>query len=337
MLVADNILEETRKIQGWNVPGMKKVHVKVAPSDEELYSLLDNTAIHVFSGINAYTIASKAFTIAVKKKLKVGVLLEPYNFIGVKGIYRRIKYRYLKYRYNDVIDFIAATGELGIKQYESVGFDIRKLFEWGYFVEPSKILINNKKEEKSVPKPSILFVGSIDDRKNIIPCIDTIKKIQGHIEIMTIVGDGPLKDILKAKIQRMSVFDYKGNLSNNEVKTLMFSHDILILPSKFDGWGAVVNEALHAGMRVVASENCGASVLLDGVMRGEKFYFREKNNFEVVLLKWIMKGSLDNDERMKIAEWANNNISGKSAADYFEKVVSYVYEDKSQRPSAPWR
>ena len=47
--------------------------------------------------------------------------------------------------------------------------------------------------------------------------------------------------------------------------------DLLVLPSLFDGWGAVVNEALQAGMRVLCSTACGAASLLDGRQRGGSF------------------------------------------------------------------
>jgi glycosyltransferase involved in cell wall biosynthesis len=254
----------------------------------------------------------------------------------LKGKIRWLKYHLLKIRYNNYIDFIAATGELGTLQYRNIGFDERKIFEWGYFVESSELSINKAINNEYLQYPSILFVGSIDDRKNIIPQINIIKKFEDRIRKMTIVGDGSLKVELKAKIQGYSIFDYKGNLPNNEVKKLMSSHDILILPSKFDGWGAVVNEALHAGMQVIASENCGASALLDGETRGEKFEFKGKNDFEQVLLKWINKGSLTQDERHRIANWSKNHISGKVVARYFEQIVDHVFTGNSERPSAPW-
>jgi len=337
VLVVEKDLEKERKEQGWSIPGLEKINIIVAPTEKQMIELLDETAIHVFSGIYAYPMVNKVFRYAVKKDLKIGVLLEPYKWIGVKGIIRWMKYHFLKLRYNNYINFIAATGELGVLQYSNIGFDKLKIYEWGYFVEFSELSINNEINKDDFQKPSILFVGSIDERKNIIPQIEIIKKFEDHIRIMTIVGDGPLKEELLTKIQGYSIFDYKGNLRNNEVKKLMSSHDILILPSKFDGWGAVVNEALHAGMRVIASENCGASVLLDGEVRGEKFQFKGENDFEKVLLKWIKKGSVSADEKVIISEWANKNISGKAAAKYFERIINYVYDDNSDRPIAPWK
>jgi len=39
--------------------------------------------------------------------------------------------------------------------------------------------------------------------------------------------------------------------------------DVVILPSRFDGWGAIVNEALEARVACIASDACGAASLLE--------------------------------------------------------------------------
>jgi glycosyltransferase involved in cell wall biosynthesis len=124
-------------------------------------------------------------------------------------------------------------------------------------------------------------------------------------------------------------------MSNEEIKGLMNKCDILILPSLFDGWGAVVNEALQAGMQVIASEHCGASILLDGEQRGEVFSFK-KDNFAEVLKKWIAKGPLKKSKRQEIANWSTTHISGQVAADYFISVVDYSLGKEKKRPIAPW-
>lgn len=336
-LVVETDIEEERKGQGWNIPGLEKINVVVAPTEKRIQELLDQSAIHVFSGIDAYSMVSKAFSLAVKKGLRTGLLMEPFKWIGFKGKLRWIKYYLLSIRFGKKIDFIAATGALGTLQYEKVGFDKSKIFEWGYFVEHSEQLADNDVQINNTGKPSVLFVGSIDERKNIIAQIEAINKLSNKIETMTIVGDGPLKEKLKSKIKDNPLFNYKGNLPNSEVKKIMYSHDILILPSKFDGWGAVVNEALHAGMRVIVSENCGAAVLLDGEVRGEQFYFDGVNDFELVLSKWLNKGELKYHERLAISEWAKDHISGKIAAEYFVDIINHVYTTESTSPVAPWK
>lgn len=94
----------------------------------------------------------------------------------------------------------------------------------------------------------------------------------------------------------------------------MQSHDLLILPSMYDGWGAVINEALQQGMRVLCSDRCGASCLLDGIHRGGTFSWNEKGSLERELRHWISKGPITQKERTGIASWAKTTISGQAPA-----------------------
>ena len=45
----------------------------------------------------------------------------------------------------------------------------------------------------------------------------------------------------------------------NDIPHLMSSADCLILPSRHDGWGAVVSEALMVGTPVICSDACGSA------------------------------------------------------------------------------
>ena len=48
----------------------------------------------------------------------------------------------------------------------------------------------------------------------------------------------------------------------------MAAADVLVLPSRFDGWGAVVNEALMVGTPVICSDRCGASDVIENGRNG---------------------------------------------------------------------
>lgn len=335
-LVAEQSLEKDRKSQGWCIPEMGNVKIVITPEIKQIYSLLENNAIHIFSGINAYPLVSKAFNLAVKKNLRIGVMLEPFEWSGYKGKLRWIKYLFLQHHYKLSINFILTTGSKGYLQYKSIGFREKDIFEWGYFIDSKNLLSQLSTKNKQTTKPSVLFVGRIDKNKNIDLLAKLINKHKNLIEKFTIIGDGPNNNRLQSYIEVLGYIDYKGILPNVEVQNIMNKHDLLILPSQYDGWGAVINEALHSGIQVIASENCGASVLLDGEMRGEKFYFNGKNDLETVLLKWLKKGPVSPMRRQEIKAWSSSHISGEAAAVYFTNIVDYVYGVETTKPIAPW-
>ncbi len=74
-----------------------------------------------------------------------------------------------------------------------------------------------------------------------------------------------LDTALKSKVH------FTGTISNTKVRSLMINYDILILPSRHDGWGAVVNEAIQNGLFVIASDTCGAKDLIHDELRGTIF------------------------------------------------------------------
>ena len=277
---------DSRKKQGWEVPKLANVKIIKKPTKEEVSFFFNINNTHIFSGINTYPFVYKFFKKAVISGFNVFTMLEPFRTDGFKGKLRYIKYFYLMQMYDSKIKGILATGRLGRSCYENVGFSKNKIFDWGYFVE-DKLDFSKKKYEINKFR-KIVFVGEISKRKNIIPLVKKILPLLSHNNQFSIIGDGVLLNKLQQLISNTQNVNYLGNLNNNEVVKLVSKHDLLILPSLFDGWGAVVNEALHTGTQVLTSESCGASVLLDGEKRGAVFSLK-KNNMEAVLKKWINK------------------------------------------------
>lgn len=338
LLIVEEEIENRRKLHGWSVPEINNIKIIVNPNERHIDKILvDNTnEFHFFSGLEIYPITTSALKKAVKFKMKnIGVLLEPFNQIGLKGFLRKIKYRFLIQKYRKHISILMPTGMLGRKCYENISFPKEKIFDWGYFTN-TIVNVKNANENQIRNKPDLLFVGSIDKRKNILEIVKLLKNKTHQYNKFFIAGCGELESELKETILGRNNIVFLGGLKNEEIKLLMAKCDILILPSLFDGWGAVVNEALQAGMQVIASENCGASVLLDGEQRGVVFSYAKKGNFEQVLAKWLEKEPLSLIKRKEIAKWSATHISGEVAASYFESVIKFNLGSELSRPVAPW-
>jgi glycosyltransferase involved in cell wall biosynthesis len=335
-LIVSHQLDDSRRKQGWTVPDLGKVNIIIAPDETAMRTILTTDAIHLFSGIDAFPFVYSNFKKEIKKGSTIGVILEPFDDNGFLGLIRKFKYILLRIRYGSSINFILTTGEKGRICYESVGFKKENIFDWGYFVENNKGLNKSNLNQKTRYKTSVLYVGEININKNVLSLIDKCKDILSEEDQLCIVGDGPLSIQLRDMIYGYKTISYLGNIPNDKVIQLMQSYDLLVLPSLYDGWGAVVNEALQAGMQVLASENCGASILLDGEDRGEVFSFTGKNDFDQVLAKWLEKEPLSIEKRMEIANWSAEHISGEVAASYFEAVINFTLGNELARPIAPW-
>jgi glycosyltransferase involved in cell wall biosynthesis len=332
VLIVPEELDETRVSQGWLIPDFGKTHIVINPNDGVLNQYLSQKdAIHVFTGIDSFKLPAKAFKIAVKNKLKIGVMMEPFNWLGWKGKVRFLKYLILKLKYNRKIDFILAIGNRGRWCYEKTGFSKTKIFDWAYSTEKQETI----QIRSTSHIPTILFIGSIDKRKNILALIDACFSITEKSFIFNIIGNGPLENELKNRIEKVNNICYWGFVPNIQIAHYIENADVLILPSIFDGWGAVVNEALMCGTPVITSDNCGASVLLDNKKRGSIFSIK-KNNLQETMVDFLKQLPYSLVDRHEIKKWAIQSISGEVVTNYFEQICEYCYGNSNVRPIAPW-
>lgn len=336
-LVVEQIFERERVSSGWSVPRMGATSIIESPTEQEIDELLSCKAdrIHIFTGMRAYPMVTHAFRIAVKRRLFIGLYMEPYDPTGWMGVLRKYVYRFLTWRYRNAISFVLATGNTGVQCYRDSGFSEQQVFEWGYFTEDFIITSANNQQRA---KFNLLYVGRFDENKRVLSLIEIISQVYPEIVNLTVIGDGPLRKQVEKWVEQSTSIFYMGVQPNEKVKQLMSNADMVILPSLYDGWGAVVNEALQSGCRVLCSTACGAAVLLDGKERGGTFDWNTPNDLLLQLKTWMKKGKITADERLEIQNWAKQNISGEAAVDYLEKIVHFCINKRiTEKPIAPWK
>lgn len=130
---------------------------------------------------------------------------------------------------------------------------------------------------------------------------------------------------------------YHGIVSNEEVRAAMLESDIAILPSKYDGWGAVVNEALQCGCQVLVSNCCGSSSIPKSCLKlGKAFDPYNKKDFILKLNELLRQGILSEKARMEIIKWSEQHIHPNIAAQYLIDVIDAVENKKPLPPNIFW-
>ena len=334
-LVVEREFDEVRKQSGWTNPYLGCKRVIIAPDRNTVLSLIKDTAdaIHVISGIEMTFQKYKLTQLITDLRYKVVCYLEPFKWIGLLGFARRLKYIRLRFKYGKLISVMLPTGLLGVNQYTKIGF--KNVYEWGYFTEQT--MNQNIPKSDSDSQPKLLFVGSLDERKNILSLIKLISNSDFRGIRLTIIGDGPLRNDVTILSSQNTNISYLGVKPNKEVKRIMSQHDILVLPSIFDGWGAVVNEALSSGMRVICSDRCGASTLLDKDWRGSVFNIKSSDDFSEKIKYQLEFGKQTGTLRERLVNWSHSNISGDAAASYFIDICKSQFLGLGNKPTAPWK
>jgi glycosyltransferase involved in cell wall biosynthesis len=113
-----------------------------------------------------------------------------------------------------------------------------------------------------------LYVGRLIELKNVESLLEAFAMVSGPHDTLTIVGKGPNESRLRATAARLGLTDrvrFGGLVPYGELPSIFAAHDTLVLPSKNEVWGLVVNEALAAGLHVVVSDACGVASSVSGM------------------------------------------------------------------------
>jgi len=113
------------------------------------------------------------------------------------------------------------------------------------------------KNKLRIPKDFgiILFVGNIIARKNIDMLLRAFKEIKYRKSILIIAGFGDFSQYsrLSEKLEVQNRMIFTGKVNNIDLQKLYNICDLFVLPSKLEGFGIVLVEAMVAGKPIVAT------------------------------------------------------------------------------------
>lgn len=342
-LVSGADIGTNRLSMGWQMPDFGNADVIIKPRPQDMHDLIHcetEAKVHIFSGIRGHPMVRNALKQSLNTRATIGVFAEiPNNPYGMAGALRRLLYTAHALRYRRRIDFILAIGDNGVNWYKMCGYPIEKIYPFAYFVEAQalkkRIQSTDEKENTCI---KIIFIGGLIECKGVDLLLQAAELLPKNGFEIQIIGDGSQRQELleirdKLKLGRRVKFH--GSMKNSDAMRCLEISDLLVLPSRYDGWGAVVSEAIMRGIPALCSDRCGAAAILDGVERGEVFTACSVGALAQTLEKWIKKGPLQSDRKEKIKKWAAKSISGEVAANYLHNILLHV-EGKALRPKAPW-
>lgn len=103
----------------------------------------------------------------------------------------------------------------------------------------------------------VLFVGQLLPRKGIDVLLAAISKLR-NAELW-VAGDGDLRDEVLTAAAQDSEIRFLGHLPKHEVMELYPQIDVLVVPSRYEVWGLVVDEAQAYGRPSVVTDQVGCA------------------------------------------------------------------------------
>jgi glycosyltransferase involved in cell wall biosynthesis len=230
----------------------------------------------------------------------------------------------------NAISGVFAISPLAVEQYRRIGIPASKVFRFGYFIPATSPSINRVGSSDQDAPLRIIYVGSLIARKGIDVLINAANKLsrRGLRIRVDVFGPGNPADYEFDG----AVVKYCGRIPFGRSQQVISEYDLLVVPSRYDGWGVVVNEALMVGVPVVCSNRVGAGAIVDKWKCG-RVYNAEDEDALAETLRGI---AIDRGCLSQMRLWTTNvraTLHPKIAAHYLWSVIN---SPPGKNPSSPW-
>lgn len=326
-----------RKERVANIPMNSTIKIEYCKQESDIRRIVlledKDSSIHTNASLKRGNLANIALKYLCKNNYHVmSFPQEAFQLEGLKGYVNYIKwFIYLHCTYRNKIDAFGLTGFNAEKQFKYLFINRQKTFQFLYVTKSYENEVYDANE-----RVKFIFVGGIDKRKNIIPFVKWMMKYPNQNFDFEIYGSWTKDEVLRKLVENSTNIHYFGKKDYSFVRIAMAKADWLVLPSLHDGWGAVVNEGLQSGCKILVSKQSGASsIIIRNTSLGYVFdahKFKELNGIIDLIMD---KGPLSLPEKQSIVKWAQNHIGCDVIGVYLKDII-YHYYDMKEKPSTLW-
>jgi glycosyltransferase involved in cell wall biosynthesis len=292
-------------------------------------------AIHVFSGIGAYPSVTRAARIILRQpRPKVALIVET----ALKSPWRRLpsalKSIYHYYPVRAKIGAVMAIGSLAENFYESIGFKESQVYPYLYQCDAPQIIAASTSHDEL----RIAFVGRLAAYKGLDLLFEALAPLGDRAWSLGVYGDGPAKAHLLARVKRLGLasrIHFHGLIASDAVVPTLATHDLCIVPSRYDGWGMATSEALQAGIPVLVSDAAGSRDIIRVSGAGDVFPSGKIHVLTALLAQRIDSPDIILEEKRRARAYAPK-ISSNAVGEYLAESFEHAFLGRGLRPQAEW-
>jgi glycosyltransferase involved in cell wall biosynthesis len=130
-------------------------------------------------------------------------------------------------------------------------------------VQSSEFQVSSSKDAKL----RVLYVGSLNQGKGLAYLAEAMTGLEQEASL-TIIGARTSDRPCAALDKFLAVHRHRAGLSNDEVLAEMREHDVLVLPTLYEGLALVLLEAMACGLTVITTPNSGLSGMIEDKREG---------------------------------------------------------------------
>lgn len=335
--VANEEMTSDREALGWQVPKLDGCEYKLANDIASVARLVHSApedSVHICQGIRGNKLIGDAQILLTRRRLRQLVMMETVDDQQWYGLIKRIVYKHLFRRYLLQNNGILAIGHATSNWVISRGVPASHVYPFAYFLP--ELTEEPVYRHNPSARFRFIFVGQFIELKKLDMLIDALGEIHGHDFELVVIGLGPLENELRNQADRQlgERLIWLGKRMQPEVIDEMRKADCLVLPSRYDGWGAVVSEALMVGTPTIVSDQCGAAGAVKASGKGGVFKAGDMSDLLMKMNAILTEERHSAEQRHELAEWARC-LGVEAGADYLKAIIEH-HEKEGQWPSPPW-
>lgn len=223
---------------------------------------LQSDGIDVFHGL------SNELPLNIRKAHRVRSIVTIHDLIFLRypEYYHWIDRKIYTYKFRkacenaDVIVAISECTKRGIISYFHISESKIRVVYQGCDVSFTKTATAEKRQEVRkkyhLPEHYILNVGSIEERKNVLLAVKALLQLPPHIHLVIVGRRTPYTDKVDAFIRAHQLEERVHILSGvpfADLPAIYQQAETFVYPSRFEGFGIPIVEALHSGVPVIAA------------------------------------------------------------------------------------
>lgn len=243
----------------------------------------------------------------------------------------RFKEIILEYVGNGTDVFLALSEDMASKLRSMISKPIRIMI-MPNGIDISRFQVDSRMDvhqEIDINYKKIIYVGTLRPVKNVSVLIQAFALVRERIPSsrLTIVGDGIEKSRLESLVRDLKIQDFvtfQGRVENEELPKYLRKADVFVLPSKFEGFGIVVIEAMASGLPVVVTKVGGLSEIIEdgenGFLIDPEDSKQIADSIEIVLTNQEMRDKMGENNRQKAMSYDSKKIAARIFSIY-ETIV----------------
>lgn len=335
--VAERCMSDERSRQGWTQPNLGRARLELASTKDAVHTLVKSAssdAIHICQGIRSNGLVGQAQRALAERCLRQWVVMETVDDSGLKGFVKRFEYKQMLRYWNGKIEGVLAIGHTTSDWIVNHGMPGNCVFPFAYFLPVNtESSVNIKSHFGSF---CFVFVGQFIPRKRLDLLISSLATLKHQSFKLVVIGSGPLENELRdaANETLPGRVEWIGQLSGGKVPEKISQADCLVLPSRHDGWGAVVSEALMVGTPVICSDACGSSGIVRASSAGGVFRSGDAVSLAAHLNSALEQGRLSDNKRRELVSWAKC-LGAAEGANYLSSIIQCSRSSRV-KPIPPW-